>query len=72
MAISGAGAGSLNTVFHTVGATISGSTIVTTGAGASVGAVAVLVNAWWTTEELRYGFEDSGAKVVVADRERKS
>jgi acyl-CoA synthetase (AMP-forming)/AMP-acid ligase II len=36
----------------------------------SIGAVAVPMNAWWTTEELDYGFEDSGAKVVVADRAR--
>jgi acyl-CoA synthetase (AMP-forming)/AMP-acid ligase II len=37
---------------------------------ASIGAVAVPMNAWWTTEELDYGFEDSGARVVVADRAR--
>lgn len=36
----------------------------------SVGAVAVPMNGWWTTEELDYGFADSGAKVVVADRAR--
>ena len=36
----------------------------------SVGAVAVLINAWWTTEELRYGFEDSGARIVFADGPR--
>lgn len=36
----------------------------------SLGAVAVPMNAWWTTEELDYGFEDSGARVVVADRTR--
>ncbi|MEZ5572975.1 MAG: AMP-binding protein [Halioglobus sp.] len=36
----------------------------------SVGAVAVPMNAWWTTEELDYGFGDCGAKVVVADRTR--
>ncbi|MEM7268448.1 MAG: class I adenylate-forming enzyme family protein [Pseudomonadota bacterium] len=36
----------------------------------NVGAVAVLVNAWWTTEELTYGFEDSGAKLVFADGPR--
>ncbi len=34
----------------------------------SIGAVAVPMNAWWTTEELDYGFADSGARVVVADR----
>jgi len=36
----------------------------------SIGAVAVPMNAWWTTEELDYGFADSGARVVVADRSR--
>ncbi len=36
----------------------------------SVGAVAVPMNGWWTTEELDYGFGDCGAKVVVADRQR--
>ena len=38
----------------------------------SIGAVAVPMNSWWTTEELGYGFEDSGAKVVVADFARAS
>lgn len=36
----------------------------------AIGAVAVPMNAWWTTEELDYGFEDSGCKLVVADRSR--
>lgn len=36
----------------------------------AVGAVAVPMNAWWTSEELDYGFADSGAKIVVADRSR--
>jgi long-chain acyl-CoA synthetase len=36
----------------------------------SIGAVAVPMNAWWTTEELDYGFRDSGSRVVVADRQR--
>ncbi len=36
----------------------------------SIGAIAVPMNGWWTTEELDYGFEDSGARVVVADRQR--
>jgi len=36
----------------------------------NIGAVAVLVNAWWTTDELTYGFEDSGAKLVFADGPR--
>ena len=37
---------------------------------AAAGGVAVLINAWWTTEELRFGFEDSGAKLVFADGPR--
>ncbi len=36
----------------------------------SVGAVAVCMNAWWKTEELAYGLEDSGASVLLADIER--
>jgi len=36
----------------------------------SIGAVAVALNAWWTTDELEYGLEDSGSKVVLADAER--
>jgi acyl-CoA synthetase (AMP-forming)/AMP-acid ligase II len=39
-------------------------------AALSVGAVAVPMNAWWTTEELDYGLRDSGAKLVVCDRQR--
>ena len=39
-------------------------------AAVSIGAVVVPMNAWWTTEELDYGFGDCGAQVVVADRER--
>jgi long-chain acyl-CoA synthetase len=36
----------------------------------SIGAIAVAMNAWWTTDELAYGLRDSGAKVLVADHER--
>jgi long-chain acyl-CoA synthetase len=36
----------------------------------SIGAVAVAFNAWWTTDELEYGFQDSGAKVAFVDQER--
>lgn len=36
----------------------------------SVGAIVVPVNAWWTEEELAYGFEDSGAKLAFADGPR--
>ncbi|NWG46000.1 MAG: acyl--CoA ligase [Alphaproteobacteria bacterium] len=35
-----------------------------------LGAVAVPMNAWWTEEELDYGLRDSGARLVIADRER--
>ena len=37
---------------------------------ASIGAVAVGVNAWWVAEELKYGLTDSGAKMLICDRER--
>lgn len=36
----------------------------------SIGAVVVSMNAWWTADEMAYGLEDSGAKVLVADLER--
>ncbi len=36
----------------------------------SIGAVAVAFNAWWTTDELEYGFQDCGAKVALVDQER--
>ncbi|MEH6516067.1 MAG: class I adenylate-forming enzyme family protein [Halioglobus sp.] len=36
----------------------------------SVGAVAVPMNAWWTTDELDYGFKDSGSKLAFVDRQR--
>jgi long-chain acyl-CoA synthetase len=34
------------------------------------GAVVVPLNAWWSGEELHYGLEDSGSKVVFVDTER--
>ena len=34
---------------------------------ASIGALAVCLNSWWTSEELEYGFTDSAAKLVFAD-----
>ncbi len=34
------------------------------------GAVLVGLNGWWKTEEIIYGLQDSGAKVLVADRKR--
>jgi long-chain acyl-CoA synthetase len=36
----------------------------------SIGAVAVALNAHWQPDEMLYGLEDSGAKVLFADRER--
>jgi long-chain acyl-CoA synthetase len=36
----------------------------------SVGGIAVCMNAWWKTEEMEYGLEDSGAKLLIADIER--
>ncbi|MDK3072650.1 class I adenylate-forming enzyme family protein [Sedimentitalea sp. JM2-8] len=37
---------------------------------ASIGAVTVFVNAWWTTEELDYALRDSDARLVFADKDR--
>src|SRR6202046_396800 len=34
------------------------------------GAIVVPLNAWWSGEELRYGLEDSSAKVAFVDTER--
>ena len=39
-------------------------------ASTSVGAIAVAMNAHWQPDELRYGLEDSGARVLFADEER--
>jgi len=39
-------------------------------AATSIGAVAVGLNAWWTTDELDYGLRDCGARVLLADQER--
>jgi acyl-CoA synthetase (AMP-forming)/AMP-acid ligase II len=39
-------------------------------AAASVGAIVVPMNSWWTAEELEYGLEDCGASVVLVDPER--
>ena len=36
----------------------------------SAGGVAVLLNAWWTAEELEYALKDSGAKIIFADTKR--
>ncbi len=39
-------------------------------AATSVGGIAVAMNALWQPDEMVYGLEDSGAKVLLADRER--
>lgn len=39
-------------------------------AAASIGAVVVPLNAWWTGPELQYGLEDSGSVVAFIDHER--
>ncbi|HEY3139936.1 MAG TPA: AMP-binding protein [Acidimicrobiales bacterium] len=39
-------------------------------AAASIGAVVVPLNSWWTGPELAYGLADSGTRVLVADGER--
>ncbi len=41
------------------------------GAALAIGAVAVPLNGWWTPDELRYGLEHSGARVVAADGVRR-
>lgn len=38
----------------------------------ALGAVAVPMNSWWLGEELAYGLEDSGAKLLIADGRRLS
>ena len=35
-----------------------------------IGAVPVGINAWWVAGELEYGLKDSGAKMLICDRER--
>ena len=44
--------------------------VVAFAAVTSVGAIAVSLNAWWTEEELAFGLDDSGTRLLVADRER--
>jgi long-chain acyl-CoA synthetase len=36
----------------------------------SVGGIAVCMNSWWKSEEMAYGLEDSGTKLLIADPER--
>ncbi|MFV0279534.1 MAG: class I adenylate-forming enzyme family protein [Rhodoblastus sp.] len=35
-----------------------------------VGAIATPLNGWWSGEELVYGLQDSGARILIADAER--
>lgn len=44
--------------------------LILTAAIASIGAVSVFVNAWWTTQELEYALKDCGAKTIFADEKR--
>jgi len=37
---------------------------------ASIGAIVVPLNAWWTAGELEYGIDDSGARLLIVDDER--
>lgn len=37
---------------------------------ASVGAIAVPLNGWWTAPELAYGLEDSGTRILICDEEQ--
>ena len=39
-------------------------------AATSIGAIAVAMNSLWPSEEMEYGLEDSGTKVLFADQER--
>jgi long-chain acyl-CoA synthetase len=44
--------------------------VVTWWACAILGATLVPLNAWWKAEELEFGLDDSGAKVLIADARR--
>lgn len=39
-------------------------------AGVSIGAIVVPLNAWWTDQELQFGLENSGSKILICDNER--
>ncbi len=39
-------------------------------AATSIGAIAVPLNAWWTDQELVFGLENSGSKILLCDAER--
>jgi long-chain acyl-CoA synthetase len=40
------------------------------GAIVSIGGVVVALNAWWLTDELAYGIDDSGSQLVICDDRR--
>jgi long-chain acyl-CoA synthetase len=44
--------------------------VITFWACAVLGAVLVPLNAWWKTEELEFGLQDSAARVLIADAKR--
>jgi long-chain acyl-CoA synthetase len=44
--------------------------VITWWACAILGATLVPLNAWWKAEELEFGLEDSGSKVLIADKRR--
>ncbi len=44
--------------------------VISVAAITSIGAIAVCLNAWWTTEELEYGLKDCSAHVVILDEDR--
>ncbi|MEO0907054.1 MAG: AMP-binding protein [Pseudomonadota bacterium] len=39
-------------------------------AATSIGAICVPLNAWWTGDELAFGLENSGARLLICDAER--
>ena len=39
-------------------------------AAVTIGAICVPLNAWWTGEELAYGLQDSGTRLLICDAER--
>ena len=39
-------------------------------AAVTIGAICVPLNAWWTGDELAYGLQNSGTKVLICDHER--
>lgn len=44
--------------------------IISFWASLSIGAIIVPLNAWWKSQELRYGLCDSGSRVLLCDSER--